>query len=194
MKKISKGNDTYNKILEVTKKLIRDKGIYNITTRMITGEANVNLALINYHFSTKDDLIITAIKSMIGDIKFIFDILDDEKLEKKVRLRNFLIEFARAAKERAELMNYSISQNQNINCEKEKIITTYLKENGIEKFLKFLGTVIAVDDKEKLLVISTQILSAVSFPNIYAFVAGEENFPSIETQIDTLLEVLNYRD
>ncbi|MCX7726330.1 MAG: TetR/AcrR family transcriptional regulator [Chitinispirillaceae bacterium] len=49
-------DETRKKILEAAEKLIVEHGWENVTFRMITSEAGVNLAAINYHFGSKEDL------------------------------------------------------------------------------------------------------------------------------------------
>lgn len=48
--------DTKEKILEATERLILEHGWHHVTFRMITAEAGVNLAAINYHFGSREAL------------------------------------------------------------------------------------------------------------------------------------------
>ena len=48
--------NTKEKILEATEHLILEHGWHRVTIRMITAEAGVNLAAINYHFGSRDAL------------------------------------------------------------------------------------------------------------------------------------------
>lgn len=59
--------DTQNRLVEATKKLLLSAKIpQKITTRQISSEANVNLAMINYCFRSKDELLKVAIDSIIA--------------------------------------------------------------------------------------------------------------------------------
>ena len=49
--------DTKNKILDTAEYLFAENGIKNTSLRMITQEAEVNLASVNYHFGSKDELV-----------------------------------------------------------------------------------------------------------------------------------------
>lgn len=53
------GNDFSKKdlILQTTLELIKNEGIEQVTVRKIANRANVNAALINYHFGSKDKLL-----------------------------------------------------------------------------------------------------------------------------------------
>lgn len=49
--------DTKNKILDTAEFLFAENGIANTSLRMITHNAKVNLASVNYHFGSKDELV-----------------------------------------------------------------------------------------------------------------------------------------
>lgn len=50
-------NDTKSRILDVAEQLFGEQGLDRVSIRDITTEAKVNLAAINYHFGSKEDLI-----------------------------------------------------------------------------------------------------------------------------------------
>lgn len=50
-------HDTRTRILDVAEVLFSEQGLEGVSIRDITRKARVNLAAINYHFGTKDDLI-----------------------------------------------------------------------------------------------------------------------------------------
>lgn len=50
-------DQTRNAILAAAERLYADRGFADVTLRDIVAEANVNLAAVNYHFGSKDDLI-----------------------------------------------------------------------------------------------------------------------------------------
>jgi len=49
--------DTKEKILDAAEKLFAHEGFHNTSLRSITGEAEVNLAAVNYHFGSKEALL-----------------------------------------------------------------------------------------------------------------------------------------
>lgn len=49
--------DTKSKILDVAEELFGERGLDRVSVRDITDKAEVNLAAINYHFGSKEDLI-----------------------------------------------------------------------------------------------------------------------------------------
>lgn len=52
----SRSNDTRERILDAAERLFMTHGYDGTSMRQITGEANVNLAAVNYHFGSKESL------------------------------------------------------------------------------------------------------------------------------------------
>ncbi len=61
-------DNTKTKILEATERLIEEHGWDKVTFRMITAEAGVNLAAINYHFGSRDALEDALLPRIIGPL------------------------------------------------------------------------------------------------------------------------------
>lgn len=57
--------DTKKRILDAAEKLFAQKGFYATSLRMLTQEAGVNLAAVNYHFGSKEELIKAVIERRI---------------------------------------------------------------------------------------------------------------------------------
>jgi AcrR family transcriptional regulator len=57
--------DTKDRILDAAERLVAQQGIFATSLRQITTEANVNLAAVNYHFQSKDDLILAVYRRRI---------------------------------------------------------------------------------------------------------------------------------
>ena len=49
--------DTKERILDAAERLFAREGFHNTSLRAITGEADVNLAAVNYHFGSKEALL-----------------------------------------------------------------------------------------------------------------------------------------
>lgn len=58
-------SDTKKRILNAAEKLFAQKGFYATSLRMLTREAEVNLAAVNYHFGSKEELIKAVIERRI---------------------------------------------------------------------------------------------------------------------------------
>lgn len=68
MPKSTKAELTQKAILDAAERLFVEKGHDNTSIRDITQAAKVNLASINYHFGSKDELIIAVMKRRLGAI------------------------------------------------------------------------------------------------------------------------------
>jgi AcrR family transcriptional regulator len=60
--------DTKTRILDVAERLFADQGFESTSLRQITTAANVNLAAVNYHFRSKDELIRAVFMRRIGPV------------------------------------------------------------------------------------------------------------------------------
>ena len=49
-------SETHERILDVAERLFMEYGYEGTSTRMVTSEAKVNLAAVNYHFGSKEAL------------------------------------------------------------------------------------------------------------------------------------------
>jgi AcrR family transcriptional regulator len=59
---------TKDRLLDTAERLFAESGIDAISLRAITAEAGVNLAAVNYHFQSKDALVIAVIERRFGPI------------------------------------------------------------------------------------------------------------------------------
>jgi AcrR family transcriptional regulator len=57
--------DTKSRILDAAEDLFGERGLDRVSIRDITVKARVNLAAINYHFGTKDDLIVAVFERRV---------------------------------------------------------------------------------------------------------------------------------
>lgn len=72
MNSLSKGKradlpDTREELLRIATRIFSEQGFQATTIRQICAEANVNIALVNYHFSSKAELYKTVQQSLFSD-------------------------------------------------------------------------------------------------------------------------------
>jgi|LSQX01.1.fsa_nt_gb AcrR family transcriptional regulator len=110
MKKVY--TETENAIIKATKEILGEKG--NATIKEISKRAYVNIAAINYHFGSKDELISIIIEDVIGDLQneIIVELLENdihlEDFEESMnKLFNIMFSFA---ERNAGIINYSFLQ------------------------------------------------------------------------------------
>jgi AcrR family transcriptional regulator len=65
---MSTPHDTKERILNAALKLFAENGFSGTSLRAITAEAGVNLASVNYHFGSKDELIRALFEHLIGPV------------------------------------------------------------------------------------------------------------------------------
>lgn len=71
-------SETRNKIIEATIECIEEEGIQDVTVRKIAEKAQVNVAAVNYHFSSKSNLLRETLNTTLDNL-----FLDWEELLKK---------------------------------------------------------------------------------------------------------------
>ena len=86
---------TRGRILDATVKLLYGSHPRELTTRRIAGEAGVNIAAINYHFRSKDELIDEAVRAATATaFEMGMKVLRAPGKPAEERLRNFLAGYA----------------------------------------------------------------------------------------------------
>lgn len=92
-----RGADTRTRILDAATRLFALHGVANTSLRQITAEAQVNLAAINYHFQSKDQLVSAVMRRLIDPINErrlqILTALEDTARDKPVKLEAILRAF-----------------------------------------------------------------------------------------------------
>jgi len=80
--------NTPDKIKQAAQKLFTEKGFGRTTSRDIAAQANVNLALLNYHFGSKEELfrqiIMEVVQGFISSLEVLLN--DDTSFDEKVDL------------------------------------------------------------------------------------------------------------
>ncbi|MFD1907053.1 TetR/AcrR family transcriptional regulator [Paenibacillus rhizoplanae] len=85
--------DTKQLILDATVALIHEDGFQCITLRSIAARAETNLALVNYHYGSKEKLFGDAVKQLMATFDDAFKVLEDTSLPPKERLKLFFTRY-----------------------------------------------------------------------------------------------------
>lgn len=112
-----KNEEIKNRLLQAAKQLLKEADQpETITARQIAAQANANLALINYHYKSKDDLINQAIGEIVQNTADRWkDMMDDslppkEKLEKMlIALSDMVMKYSKFTK---ISIQYELTKNQ----------------------------------------------------------------------------------
>lgn len=101
--------DTKLKLIETTKNLLK-KGISpnKLTARQISSEAGTNLAMINYCFKSKDELLKVAVEEIVAEEFSQYSGVDTSNLTAREQLRELLIHTSSITMKFRELTRASV--------------------------------------------------------------------------------------
>lgn len=117
-------NTTYNLMLEM-------EDINSITVRMIATKADVNVAMVNYYFQSKENLFNEVINTIMITSKQIFETLDDDSVPPRERLFNFVINYQKHMLKHKKFISYLFVTKQVFPTQMSFI--NFLRSQGILK-------------------------------------------------------------
>ncbi|WP_445506282.1 TetR/AcrR family transcriptional regulator [Niallia sp. 03190] len=185
-----KDKTTKENILYATIELIKAEGLEKVTLRKIAAAGDVNLALINYYFGSKDKLVNEAIKVMLASFREAFCILDDQSKAPKERLKTFLVQYTNSVKKYPELMKELLGKG-NISFESQVEYTNFMKTMGLNKIKATLKEITGENDSNILTMMMMQIFGATFLPTVLSCKKHTSivwNPIPIEEQIDFFFE------
>ncbi len=98
-----------DQLIQATMKLLANsKNTSKITARQIAHEAEVNLAMINYYFGSKDTLLSTAVNKLIADRAVALKEIRESSIPARQKLRDFLVTLSDITIDYAELTRPTI--------------------------------------------------------------------------------------
>jgi len=156
---------TKEKIFKTTLKIISTEGAKGVTVRKIAKISGVNIALINYYYKSKENLINESLKYFGEIMETAFTELDALPLSPQKKLKHFLLNFSEL-----QIKYPGVLQSQFDHIFQGKDINYKTVENvkeGKEILLKLLKAIIKEESKEKLSMILFQLMSGVVFPILY---------------------------
>ncbi|MFT8321313.1 MAG: TetR/AcrR family transcriptional regulator [Bacillus sp. (in: firmicutes)] len=189
-KSSEKDRTTKDNILNATVQLIKMDGLETVTLRRIAAAADVNLALINYYFGSKDKLINEALKVMLASFQEAFIILDNFSISPKERLKTFLIQYMNSIKSYPELMKELLGKG-NISFDSQYEYKNYMKTMGLNKIKATLEEITGEKNSDMLTMMILQMTAATFLPTLMSCkknIAIVWNPIPAEDQIDFFLE------
>lgn len=155
--------NTKDKILEATLNIISDEGFQNVTIRKIAIAAGVNVAAINYHFGSKDNVINEALEYLMIQSKNIFKCLKNDDEAPKLRLKTFIDKYTKNLIKYPDQIKNLIHQSIYANSTKNKF-QEYLEMEGIELIKSTIQQIRPNENDVTLQILTTQLLSCLLFP------------------------------
>lgn len=145
------------KIFNTALELISEKGT-SVSVREIARKADVNVAAINYHFGSKDNLIAEVIIYKLERFKFAFDKLEETAVQPIERLKRFLFSIVDLIGNNPELSYYIVDQKQLFNTRFEYQV--YLQSIGYHKLEKLITEITNEDDQQFVTIVIEHVLAA----------------------------------
>jgi len=172
MKRNMDNPNTKDKILEATLNIISDEGFQNVTIRKIAIVAGVNVAAINYHFGSKDNVINEALEYLMIQSKNIFKCLKNNDESPKLRLKTFIDKYARNLIKYPDQIKNLIHQSIYENSTKNKF-QEYLEMEGVGLIKATIQQIRPDENDVTLQILTTQLLSCLLFPVLLGNRASE---------------------
>lgn len=163
MKEIGQTGSTKQRILNATLVTIAEEGYQNVTIRKIATRADVNVAAINYHFGSKDNVINEALRSVTAQMISAFIPLGDSEQAPKTRLEGFINAYSDAVFFYPDIIRNLIVQNL-ADSPARIAYQEYLEAEGILLIRKTLSELQPDDDMSVLNMRALQLISCLSFP------------------------------
>ncbi|MBP2111008.1 AcrR family transcriptional regulator [Paenibacillus silagei] len=192
----SSDKDTKQLILDATVALIREDGFQCITLRSIAARAETNLALVNYHYGSKEKLFGDAVKQLVATFDDAFKALEDTSLPPKERMKLFFTRYIMNLSRYPGMARQMLDQRHHIMGSHDEY-AKYSKLMRIERILDALAEITGEQDRDKLMTMTLQIYGAIVFPVIMVSSLPKERedlqqifkLAPLEEQIDGLFEL-----
>ncbi|PGW29632.1 TetR/AcrR family transcriptional regulator [Bacillus cereus] len=194
-----RGNEnisTKEKILNTTLELIKDEGFESVTIRKIAALSDTNIALVNYHFGSKEKLISETIKVLLISFQGTFYILDDITVPAKERLKIFLLDYVLVIRQYPELVRKIIAMGTTVFTSQYEY-GDFLNRLGFSKVKNILSEITNETDQEILMMMAVQIFGSIFLPALMMPIlesGADIRILPVEKQIDFLFERYFYKN
>jgi len=187
---------TKKKILNTTLELIKKEGFEKVTIRKIATLSDINIALVNYHFGSKEKLISETIRVLLISFQGTFSILDNITVPAKERLKIFLLDYVLVIRQYPELVRKIIAMGTTVFTSQYEY-GDFLKRLGFSKVKNILSEITNETDQEILMMMTVQIFGSIFLPTLMMPIlesGADIKVPSVEKQIDFLFERYFYKN
>ncbi|AFQ25739.1 TetR/AcrR family transcriptional regulator [Bacillus thuringiensis] len=187
---------TKEKILNTTLELIKKEGFERVTIRKIAALSDVNIALVNYHFGSKEKLISETIRVLLISFQGTFSILDNITVPAKERLKIFLLDYVLVIRQYPKLVRKIIAMGTTAFTSQYEY-GDFLKRLGFSKVKNILSEITNETDQEILMMMTVQIFGSIFLPTLMMPIlesGADIKVPSVEKQIDFLFERYFYKN
>ncbi|TKH08600.1 TetR family transcriptional regulator [Bacillus wiedmannii] len=193
---MSKKIDKIKSSVNITLEFIKDEGFESVTIRKIAALSDTNIALVNYHFGSKEKLISETIKVLLISFQGTFSILDDIKVPAKERLKIFLLDYVLVIRQYPELVRKIIAMGTTVFTSQYEY-GDFLKRLGFSKVKNILSEITNETDQEILMMMIVQIFGSIFLPELMMLIlesGADIRILPVEKQIDFLFERYFYKN
>lgn len=154
-------SETKNKIMEATIALLIECPPENITIRQIAELAGVNTAAINYHFGSKEQLLMKAVDySVETGSQDIIDMLSNHELPPRERIYNYFISYTTILADYPNPSRIAVSVIYQ-DRPSEEIHVTEIQTKVFHALAQAIGELGNTDDKKKIEYVITILYATV---------------------------------
>ncbi|KAA0769599.1 TetR/AcrR family transcriptional regulator [Bacillus sp. AR2-1] len=193
---MSKKIDEVKNSVNTTLEFIKDEGFESVTIRKIVALSDTNIALVNYHFGSKEKLISETIKILLISFQDTFSILDDIKVPAKERLKIVLLDYVLVIGQYPELVRKIIAMGTTVFTSQYEY-GDFLKRLGFSKVKNILSEITNETDQEILMMMTVQIFGSIFLPALMMPIlesGADIRIQPVEKQIDFLFERYFYKN
>jgi AcrR family transcriptional regulator len=182
--------ETKEKIMRATLELTKQEGFESITIKKIAEASSTNVALVNYYFGSKDNLINESVKLILNSFQHTFAILDDSSLPARTRLKQFLLDYLQVIRQYPELLSRIILMGKTVFSSQHEY-GAFLNLLGFPKIQSTLKELTNEQQPDHLMTMTIQIFGALFLPALMSPIletGASVKIATIEEQIDLLFD------
>lgn len=176
--KPSVGQTTREQIIAVTLEAIRSEGLATLTIRQIADRAGVNVAVVNYHFGSKDALVNHVLVELTAGLRQAFAPLAVEDTPPQQRLGQFLEDFAAVLTRYPDVYRQAIATGL-LGGEAQQQYLGFLRSEGLQTVARLVREVTGEREDRRL---RLRIVAAIG-GLVYPILVGSLIEPAVGLQL-----------
>jgi AcrR family transcriptional regulator len=156
--KLTSKLETRQLLLDTTLQLIETEGIKQVTIRKIAARAGVNLAAVNYHFGSKEQVIFAALQTLRSGFAEAFKQLQNLSLAPRDRLVVFMTSYCDTVFDYPNLVRAFVTHT--LNADFEQDYADFVRAEGLTLITRTLAEFLP-DNNETLRMKAFQMMSSL---------------------------------
>jgi TetR/AcrR family transcriptional regulator, regulator of cefoperazone and chloramphenicol sensitivity len=145
-------------ILQTTLQLLETQGLLKVNIRKIAAQAGVNVAAVNYHFGSKDQVVYEALQILRSHFGLAFAHLQSNLKPPRERLIEFMTSYCETVFTYPNLVKAFISQSLNADIQSD--YESFVRAEGLALIAQTINEIQPMDD-ERLSMKAFQMMSSL---------------------------------